>query len=234
MQRACCAGTFKTVVLDFDGTLARIRKEPSKVRLPACSRRVLAKLVHEGVKVVVLSGRQSSFLKKQGFPKGVVLQGNFGNKTNVRWSPGEGFLDALAALRRIDGVIVEKKAGWAVHYRNVGKKDIGKVQGLILDARKTAGKHVLAQARKAVEFLPQKSSTKADFLAQLAEKSKGNVLFIGDDWQDLHAIGALSGRKNFCGMLVKSREVKIGKFKPKMLEGRKGVLLLLGKIAKST
>ncbi|MFA6327872.1 MAG: trehalose-phosphatase [Candidatus Micrarchaeia archaeon] len=214
----------RTVVLDFDGTLAPIRRDPSAVRLPASMRRQLAVMVAAGLEVMVLSGRPYSFLKAQEFPKGVRLCGNFGNPSGRRQAGfGKGFLLALGRLAKIRGVEVERKAGYAVHYRKARQQDIEKVKKLVYIAADEAGDGAsMLYGRKAVEILPAGVMPKEEFLSKLAGERNHGVLFIGDDPSDLAAMHALRKKGNFSCALVKSGEVDsgVGSWPAKLLNRR--------------
>lgn len=226
----------KTLVLDFDGTLAPIRRDPSAVRLPASMRRRLAEMADAGLEVVVLSGRPNSFLEAQGFPLGVRLCGNFGNPSGGhRTEFGKDFLRTLARLAKIRGVEVERKAGYAIHYRKARKQDIERVNELIYIAMEEAGDGAsMLYGRKSVEILPAGVMPKEEFLSRLAGERSHGVLFIGDDPSDLAAMHALRERKNFSCALVLSGEVDFGKGGwPAKLVNRRALELFLSRIARA-
>jgi len=227
----------KTVVLDFDGTLAPIRRDPSAVRLPASMRRQIAALVAAGLEVAVLSGRPNSFLRKQEFPKGVRLCGNFGNPSGKRQAGfGKGFLRTLAELAKIRGVEVERKAGYAVHYRKARQQDIERVKKLVYLAADEAGDGAsMLYGRKAVEILPAGVMPKEEFLSRLLCERSHGVLFIGDDPSDLAAMRALRKKSNFSCALVKSGEVDsgVGSWPAKLLN-RRALGRFLGRLARAT
>ena len=199
----------QTLVLDFDGTLAPIRKDPSAVRLPKAMRGVLLKLVSSGLEVIILSGRSTQFLEEQDFPGEVWLRGNFGNASSARKAVfGKRFMRTLAIISRIRGIKVERKAGYTIHYRNVRQGDLERAKQLIYLAIDEAGDGASSVfGRKAVEILPPGNRPKIGFLLRLLDSRKEGVLFIGDDPSDRAAMMALSGRANFSCALVKSREV---------------------------
>jgi len=225
----------QTVVLDFDGTLAPIRRDPSAVRLPSAMRRRLAGMVDAGLEVVVLSGRPISFLETQGFPRGVRLCGNFGNPSGRTQAEfGKGLLRTLARLAKIRGVEVERKAGYAIHYRKAMERDIGKVKELAYLAADEAGDGAsVLYGRKSVEILPAGMGPKEEFLSLLVGERNQGVLFIGDDPSDLAAMHALRNRKNFSCALVLSGEVDSGKGGwPAKLVDRSALALFLSRIAR--
>lgn len=208
------------LVLDFDGTLAPIRREPQKVRMPAFLRTALAKAAEAGLPIIVLSGRPVSFLRRMGLDKRIRLIGEFGNeregKPAARWKDSEKIRSVLMRLRAMPGVRVERKRGWCVHYRQAAKKKRAAILREISNLRAAAGqKAVCVPGRLAAELLPPGSKTKTDALLGLLRANPGRrLIFVGDDEADLDAMLRLRSRPRFTARLLCSSEVRAGRWPP--------------------
>lgn len=106
--------------LDFDGTLAPIRRNPDNVRLSKRARSVLSELAGTpGVRVSIVSGRPLAFLKRAVGIPGVALAGEHasGGRRNPAPKPSR----ALSKLvTKSPGASIEQKlSGFTVHYRRM-------------------------------------------------------------------------------------------------------------------
>lgn len=210
------------LVLDFDGTLAPIRREPQKVRMPAYMAEALHAARLAGLGIIILSGRPVSFLRRMGLDRRIRLMGNFGNKevgragAGARWKDEARVYSVLARLRAMPGVRIEKKTGWAVHYRQAAKKKMAAIMREIGALKAAAGpKAVVVMGRLAVELLPPGSKTKADALRGLLRANPGrSLIFVGDDWADLDAMQKLRQHPRFFARLLRSSEVRAGRWPP--------------------
>ncbi len=199
------------VVLDFDGTLARIARNPPDARISAPNRRELAS-VAERSRVIILTGRPSSFVKRQlgGVPARVI-----GLHGNARLKAGKEMRVLQVSLRKLlskfSGVLFEKKpVGFTVHYRNAASGKRPAVEALIAGFARRSGKScTVVRGRKCYEFLPPCAMTKKKVLASLVcSVPRRNVLFIGDDYSDYEAIVAAGAQKVFTGAMVESGETR--------------------------
>ncbi|MGD2279034.1 MAG: trehalose-phosphatase, partial [Candidatus Omnitrophota bacterium] len=122
------------LLLDFDGTLTRIRKRPGEVKLSKATKSVLKGLVSQKkASVAIISGRSLKDARRMVGLKDLVYAGNHGLETK-----GPGFqhtipkaLRAKKAIKEISrelkrrlkplkGVIIEDKGlTLSVHYRMV-------------------------------------------------------------------------------------------------------------------
>ena len=67
------------IALDFDGTLAALKRDPAAVRLSAARRALIDRLGRKaGVRVVVVSGRPQAFLRRALAGAGAALSGEHG------------------------------------------------------------------------------------------------------------------------------------------------------------
>lgn len=180
------------VVLDFDGTLARIVGDRRNA-LPSPRTREALTEVAERFPVAVLSGRAAADVSSRidGVPVRWVI-GNHG----AEW-PGDaaevggwrpvvvGWKRRLArAVARLPGVEVEDKGlSLSIHYRGARRPaatlaEIERVAGSLDWARLTWGKKVL-------DVTPEDAPDKGSALCRLAvDTGAGRVLFIGDDATD--------------------------------------------------
>lgn len=194
------------VALDFDGTLARLRRDPAAVRLSAGRRTLLARLGRApGVRVLVVSGRPQAFLRRALAGAGAALSGEHGwvlEGVGRRWRhPRLGLrarqARALAAAARraaggLKGVRIETKmAAVAVHWRLApGVIRDPSVLRRVLKALLPSGWR-LAGGKRIWEFRPADAWGKGDAIAFAARRLKARVVFIGDDETDEEAFRRL-------------------------------------------
>ncbi|MFH1471077.1 MAG: trehalose-phosphatase, partial [Candidatus Micrarchaeota archaeon] len=196
------------LIFDFDGTLAPISKKPEATTISKRTRKELYK-ISQSAEVIILTGRPSSFVRRQIRSRRIKIIGLHGNE--------KGRVDReLLELRKrarilgdIPGLRIEDKPlGFAIHYRKVPTDIQGKARKRVLNFSKGTKARVL-EGRKAFEFLPTNSKTKADSLVTIIAKNMNRkVLFVGDDRSDLEAIIRARTYKNFKGAIVESSELK--------------------------
>ncbi len=215
-----------SVVFDFDGTLAGIRRDPAASRMPRSSLTLLRRLSSRGCRVFILTGRPAAFVERQlkGIPVKVMgFHGNAGSGTKQSKGIGQsgsarkGARQGMRALEkkvrraveRFSGASVERKStGFVVHYRNVALKRRGALKSALkgLLFSRNPGFRVL-RGRKSFELLLLSAGTKTDALKRLLGKSRGSrVVFVGDDATDFAAMRMLSKNPRFLGIAVLSRE----------------------------
>lgn len=196
------------VALDFDGTLARLRRDPENSSLPRQRRaqlRVLSRL--PGVRVLIVSGRSLPDLRRLCRGTGAALAGDHGihlegfgqdwrHPDLKLWSRQAGTL-AAAALEEtmgLRGIRVERKeASVAVHYRLSPefRADPLALRRRLL-ARLIPGWR-LAPGKCLWEYRPAKAWGKGDAVL-LALKRLGlgwRPMFIGDDATDEEGFSVL-------------------------------------------
>ena len=194
--------------LDFDGTLAPIRKDPVKVKLAAATVSALKALkTAPGVSVAVVTGRKLSDIKKLVGVKGLVYAGNHGLEAegpSVRWSAPESKKtrkvvktlerELKKKLRPFKGVIIEDKGlTLSVHFRMAKANELKKIDKIVKDV--TAGdikrKNIVRTSGKKVwEVRPPIAWNKGKIVAYLLGKEKQFIkrkitpFYIGDDKTD--------------------------------------------------
>jgi trehalose 6-phosphate phosphatase len=182
------------LVTDFDGTLAPIVADPATaVGLPE-SLRALGILARLGLRVVVLSGRPTSFLEANITIPGIRLLGDNG----LEWPSPEEIraLERFNALAEVlisgrPGVrLVTKPASSSVHFRAAPEV----AEGLFEDVSSLASTLdlVASPGRMVVEVRPHRG-TKARALDALIQSLHPKcVIFAGDDEGDRDVFELLS------------------------------------------
>jgi trehalose 6-phosphate phosphatase len=192
------------LLLDFDGTLAPIRRTPSAAGLSAGTKHLLRRLAsRRPITLCLVTGRSlHDIVKKLGI-HGVILLTNHGFQISsgaANWvHPAAKRVEPLLvglgrklgrALEGVSGVLVEsKKLTLSVHYRNVPKKNVRKVKGLVQsivyphrsDLLLTAGKKVV-EIRPRVEW--GKGHAVLRVLRSIRHEKTRCVVYIGDDTTD--------------------------------------------------
>ncbi|MDX6768396.1 MAG: trehalose-phosphatase [Elusimicrobiota bacterium] len=232
----------RLVALDFDGTLAALRRAPASVRLPEPRRRLLARLARTpGTTVLVVSGRPRSFLRRVLAGAGAALSAEHGwllEGVGPRWRhpllrrrARQARVLAAAARRTArawPGARVEAKTvAVAVHWRLAPSvvrdpRPMRRALRALVPAgwRLTGGKRVF-------EFRPSDRWGKGEAIRLAARRLRAAVVFIGDDETDEEAFRLL-GRG--------ARTVKVGFGRTEARErvaGIRGVDALLRGLARS-
>lgn len=229
------------VALDFDGTLAPLRRDRAAARLAAARRALLARLGRTpGVRVLVVSGRPQAFLRRAVTGTDAALAGEHGwvlegigpdwrhPRLNLRARQARGLAAAARrTVRGLKGVRVEAKtAAVAVHWRQAPGV-IRDPSGLkrVLTTLLPAGWR-LAGGKRIWEFRPSDAWGKGEAVALAARRLCARVVFVGDDETDEEAFRLL-GRG--------ARTVKVGTGPTRARErvkGLAGVDALLRRLAR--
>jgi len=201
--------------LDYDGTLTPIVERPELAKLSYAAKKALKELARlKEIKIVLISGRSLSDLKKLVRIPGLIYVGNHGFEfegPKIRYvHPG-----ALAAKRHLSnlerrfkkafrdfpGILVEnKKLTLSVHYRQVEFEKIGQAKTIFL---KLAAPYLqnselsFTEGKKVWELRPEtqwnKGTTVVWLLARVLFQVSGHPLpiYIGDDATDEDAFRTL-------------------------------------------
>ena len=195
LERLVAAPPAETLlVTDFDGTLAPIVADPPAAAGLPESLHALGRLAELGVRVVVLSGRPTSFLEAHVPIPGVRLLGDNGLE---QLSAGEA--KSLESFKSLAGVAIGRRPGIvlastpgcvAVHYRAApqGSGDLFEELSNI-----AAGLDLLVSpGRMVVEIRPRRG-TKVRAVDRLIQQLQpACVVFAGDDEGDRDAFGLVS------------------------------------------
>lgn len=188
------------VVVDFDGSLARVVDDPRAARPLPQSVDALRRLVRVIGLVAVVSGRPVSFLRRTLPVDGLVLAGLYGMERLVDGEvivaeavePYLGAAEEAAAdaERVLPGLYVERKGEIAcvIHWRTAPDRED---EALTL-GREVAVHHGLVAhpGRMSLEIRPPVDLDKGTTLESLTTGMSA-VLFAGDDTGDLAAFDAL-------------------------------------------
>ena len=193
------------LLLDFDGTLLPIMKDPDKCYLSPDTRRLLESILSSGKAVlVVLSGRSLSDLRKRLSIRGAFYAGSHGVEIS---GPGIRFAHQSASLAKpvinrilqnlkeelgnCEGVYIEEKPySFALHYRNAAKETTSLVReslyGMIKNNPVYRRSFTILRGKKVLELLPSGSRNKGEAALHIMEKLSGNYLpiCVGDDTTD--------------------------------------------------
>ncbi len=215
MQRIAAAPLIY-FILDCDGTLTPIVRQPSLARLKAKTKIVLRELSRlPGVRVAIVSGRSLSSLEKLFGLKGLHYVGNHGLeykhlgvlKIDSAVAKLRGLIAQLAAqlkraVKEIPGAMVEDKIyGVCVHYRNVASKHFSTMRRIFQkEWKRFPQKHFfkVSPGKKIWEIRPKcgcsDKGKAVRFLRQCLPKSKRDavrLVCIGDDRTDEDAFKVL-------------------------------------------
>jgi trehalose 6-phosphate phosphatase len=192
-------------MLDFDGTLAAIRRRPEDVRIPKRTRELLARLASlRGVAVAIISGRMIRDLQEKIGVVGIRYFGLHGAEKETgpvalrgeaRRALSHALREARAQLRGLPGIWIEdKNLSFAVHYRGAKPATIRAAELILL--------RILAPLRFALKNqkgdkvwevapkeMPGKGSAVRSVLGDLPEQPL--AIYIGDDQTDESAFEML-------------------------------------------
>jgi trehalose 6-phosphate phosphatase len=193
------------IMLDFDGTLAAIRRRPEVVQMPVRTRELLSRLASlPGVAVAIISGRMIRDLHKKVGVEGVRYFGLHGaqKESGLVALRGEALRslsqarrEARAQLRGLPEIWIEDKdLSFVVHYRGARPTTIRMAELILL--------RILAPLRFALKNLkgdkvwevapkemPTKGSAVRCVLGDLPEQA--SAIYIGDDETDESAFEIL-------------------------------------------
>lgn len=207
LRRECKRSLYCVLILDYDGTLTRIVREPGEAFLSGSMRDLLGRLARQQrVRLGILSGRKLDQLRRLVRLKGIWYAGNhglemeFGKRTLILRQAVRASLhiQRLAGqlskkLRVIAGACVENKGfTLTVHYRKCRASDTAKVRQICADAvGRQEGKRRLrvVQGKKVCEIRPaiewDKGAAVQWFLHNLAAPGPRRLLvYLGDDTTD--------------------------------------------------
>lgn len=229
--------------LDYDGTLTRIRNRPELAKLTAGQRGKIRRLTMlPELKVVIISGRGLSVLKKMVGLKKAIYIGNHGFEIEVRGKvrlvPGaRRFLPVLKKIKRELAGLTEFKGVWledkgptlSVHYRQVKPKARlsfhRRIRSILAGWRK---KITVTHGKSVYEVRPPLNWDKGRAVCWLIKElklSKYFPVYIGDDRTDEDAFRALKGNGRTYVVNPKGRSAA-----DRRLGGISDVYLLLNRI----
>jgi len=198
----------RLLLLDFDGTLVRLRRHPDDVRFSARGRKILERLaVHEKLTIAVVSGRELEKIQNLVGVEGIRYVGLHGaeraGETTVPSIAARQMVEAalktaqtgLAGLRGIE--IEDKRLSFAVHYRGARPPAIETASRVVADiAAASNDKLRILCGKKVWELLPREFPGKGFAVLELFARLPENkiAIYFGDDETDEEAFSVLPGQ----------------------------------------
>jgi len=208
-EAARAAGGVETqaLFLDFDGTLAPIRRRPDLVHCSKRMRDVLTKLArHHGLWLGIVSGRRTRTLKRLIGVQGIHYCGAYGAESEgSTLKISRAAHRALFRMRKVLETELGKLAGvWtedkglslAVHYRGARGDAVAAAEDVLRRALTQARPVLRIMAgRKSWEIVPREIPGKGAAVVRVMRSlPAGSVgIYIGDDAADEEAFAALPG-----------------------------------------
>jgi trehalose-phosphatase len=198
----------RLLLLDFDGTLVRLRRHPDDVRFSTRGRKILQRLAgHANLTIAVVSGRELEKIQSLVGVEGIRYVGLHGaeraGETTVPSIAARQMVEAalktaqtgLAGLRGIE--IEDKRLSFAVHYRGARPPAIETASRVVADiAAASNDKLRILCGKKVWELLPREFPGKGfavlELFARLPEKKI--AIYFGDDETDEEAFSVLPGQ----------------------------------------
>jgi trehalose-phosphatase len=198
------------VLSDFDGSLAKIQRQPGSVRLPKPTRAVLAELARHDVMVGIISGRSLADVRKRVGLQGICYVGCQGysiqdarghritlanrNERRLLAAATQQLKEKLAGL---EGVRVEvKEASLAVHYREASRTIAARAKQIVADTVEENRGLRLTGGKKVWEIFPGSGVDKwtaARFLLSREGHMESLLIYAGDDVGDEPVFAHMSG-----------------------------------------
>lgn len=201
------------LLLDYDGTLVPICKEPSLAKLSLEEKKLLRIL--SGIpwlSVGIISGRSLKEIRRLVGVEGLFYAGNHGFEILFRGTVWvhpefESFKSRLKGVARelkrstkgIDGILVEdKKVTVSVHYRKVTQKSPGSILKIVSKVLESYPEiFTVTRGKKVYEVRPNIEWDKGKAVARLSRllgfKTKPLIIYVGDDQTDEDAFRVLEG-----------------------------------------
>lgn len=201
--------------LDFDGTLAPIRRSPSAASLPRSTTQLLRELAHHpSVSVSIVSGRSLRDIRRRVPVRRIAYAANHGfhvvDASGVEWTH-PGAVRARNRLRAIGELLSEHVAAYAgafvedknltvaVHFRRVRAKQVRGLRSVVRRVlRANPARFRVVTGKKVIEVCPPVAWGKGNAIVRLLEAHRKEprrlVLFIGDDKTDEEAFATLGSR----------------------------------------
>ncbi len=198
----------RLLLLDFDGTLVRLRRHPDDVRFSARGRKILERLaVHEKLTIAVVSGRELEKIQNLVGVEGIRYVGLHGaeraGETTVPSIAARQMVEAalktaqtgLAGLRGIE--IEDKHLSFAVHYRGARQPATEAASRVVGDIVATSNDKLrILCGKKVWELLPREFPGKGFAVLELFARLPENkiAIYFGDDETDEEAFSVLPGQ----------------------------------------
>jgi len=191
----------RILLLDYDGTLVPITRNPQDAVLKGEGKRILERLAGEAV---IVTGRSMRSIRRV-FDLDIPIVANHGFEFyRVRAPEGferfERYRESAERLyehfrgMKTEGAVVEDKTfGVALHYRNADENEFFAELRALLKGAEMDGMHV-EYGKKVVEIRPNEDWNKGRVVQYLLGLSDGLPIYIGDDNSDELAFDAVGDR----------------------------------------
>jgi len=205
IARVLRPAAMRCLFLDFDGTLAPIRRRPEKVRCAPRLRKLLARLAaRPDFWIGIVSGRRTKTLERVIAVPGLHYRGVYGAESEespLRLSARA--RQALARSRRalaqrlkgLRGVWLEDKGmSFAVHYRGASERAVAGALAVLGAALAPAARFLrVISGRKTWEVVPRQIPGKGAAVSAVMQSLPRHTVaaYIGDDAADEDAFEAL-------------------------------------------
>jgi len=208
-----------SIFLDYDGTLAPIKRDPHKAVISKETKKILSKLSKQpNCKLAIISGRALRDVKRFVGLKDIAYAGNHGLEVE---NIGSEFKEPIPSgtravfekirdyltrkLSAIKGMMIEDKGlGVSVHYRQVSPSGVRSLKNIFKEATKSFvenGQIKVNPGKKVLEVRPQTGWNKGEIalwlLAQQQADLNGEIsmpIYIGDDATDEDAFKMLRNK----------------------------------------
>jgi trehalose 6-phosphate phosphatase len=191
--------------LDVDGTLAPIVDDPAASRVPAVTRRELARLAERYALVACVSGRSAERAKEIVGVGGLTYVGEHGLELDPdakAWAPRIHAFAAAAGWPAED-----KPLSAAFHYRTAPDRDEARRALESVERAARAEGFRTRWGRLVLEVLPPLDTSKGTAVRRLlATHALARGLYAGDDTTDLDGFAALDGLEVAVRVAVVSTE----------------------------
>jgi len=207
------------LLLDYDGTLTRIRKAPKSAVISPRTKNLLNDISKNGkIKLAVISGRALPDIKSKIGLRNIIYSGNHGleisgPKIKFKMFVPKESRKIIGEIRRqlkkefssINGVIIEDKGfGVALHFRQVHKRQVPEVEAIFnrITGPYSSGNKIMIKPGKMVfDVRPAISWDKGKAVSMLLKLKKHLCgkktilpVYIGDDKTDEDAFSALKSK----------------------------------------
>ena len=199
------SGEPRVLLLDFDGTLVRLRRNPLDAKLSARAQKLLQRLAGlPSVTIAIVSGRSANVVQKLVGVKEVGYFGLHGSEEpgaqpkvsgEERRALHSAKRTVRKRLREFEGVGIEDKGlGFTVHYRGAGDAAVrGANQALLATVAPLRHALDIHNGKKVWEVLPRQIAGKGSAVRKMIERfpDTAQVMYVGDDEPDEKAFAAL-------------------------------------------
>jgi trehalose 6-phosphate phosphatase len=181
------------LLLDVDGALAPIVPRPEDARVPAETRRELARLAGRYALVACVTGRAAADARRIVGVDDLVYVGVHGLELApeaARWR--EPLRNLLSSTEWPRAEVEDKGVTVSFHYRSAPDEEAARAALERVADRARAGGLQARFGRKVLEVLPPVEANKGTAVRRLlAERSLRRALYAGDDTTDLDGFAAL-------------------------------------------